>query len=53
MPTEDAAQPPVLFGQRRMNAPPLFRAYRVQLSRESLPVVRRFTTKWPARLRGQ
>ena len=38
VPTEDAAQPPVLFGQWRMHAPPLFRAHRVQLSRESLPV---------------
>ena len=38
MPTENAAQPPVLFGQWRMHAPPLFRAHRVQLSRESLPV---------------
>ena len=28
----------MLFGQGRMQAPTLFRAHRVQLSRESLPV---------------
>ena len=35
---QDAAQPSMLFGQRRMHAPTLFRAHRVQLSRESLSV---------------
>ena len=38
MSTENAAQPSMLFGQRRMHAPTLFRSHRVQLSRESLPV---------------
>ncbi len=38
VPSENAAQPPMLIGQRRMHTTPLFRPHCEQLPSESLPV---------------